>query len=150
MLKLLFTNSQLSIQDLFMCTQASERRFKFAVGDKAEFLTLFNWTQPDVIKDKKVEISKSRALPEFYSLVVRYVPADVNSETARVENMKTIPTAVNLSTINYKHRQRPSYVIRFSVRNFEQYHKALQLGRVAIGQHYLPLTTVLTVSPSPP
>ncbi|CAF4272076.1 unnamed protein product [Rotaria magnacalcarata] len=83
MIKKIFADNQIPIKELSMCVQAGERRFKFAVGDKADFLTLFNWTCP-------------------------------------------------------------SYDIRFTVRSLEQYQTALELGRLSIGQHYLPLTTFLT------
>ncbi|CAF1049213.1 unnamed protein product [Adineta steineri] len=144
MLKKLFSNSQLHIKDLSLCTQAGERRFKFAVSDKADFLTLFNWTWPDNIENKKVEIAKPRYLPDCYSLVVRYVPTEVNYEIARSEIIKSISSAVSFSSINYQQRRRPSYDIRFSVHNLEQYQTALQLGRIAIGQHFLPLTNYHT------
>ncbi|CAF4290547.1 unnamed protein product [Rotaria magnacalcarata] len=42
MLKKVFSQNQIPIKELSMCVQAGERRFKFAVGDKADFLTLFN------------------------------------------------------------------------------------------------------------
>ncbi|CAF3290566.1 unnamed protein product [Rotaria sp. Silwood2] len=144
MLKKLFVNNQLPIKELSMCVQAGERRFKFAVGDKADFLTLFNWSWPEEIEEKKAEIIKPHTLPDCYALVVRYVPLDINQEIARQQILKTIPAAVSFSSIHYHHRQRPSYDIRFSVRSLEQYKTALELGRLSIGQHYLPLTTFLT------
>jgi hypothetical protein len=144
MLKKLFANNQLPIKELSMCVQAGERRFKFAVGDKADFLTLFNWTWPDEIEDKKVEVMKPHSLPDCFALVVRYIPSDVKQEVARQEIIKIIPAAVGFSAIQYHHRQRPSYDLRFSVRNLDQYQTALELGRLAIGQHYLPLTTFFT------
>ncbi|CAF5220820.1 unnamed protein product, partial [Rotaria magnacalcarata] len=60
------------------------------------------------------------------------------------EILKTIPAAVGFSSIHYHHRQRPSYDIRFTVCSLEQYQTAFELGRLSIGQHYLPLTTFLT------
>jgi hypothetical protein len=144
MLKKLFVNNQMSIKQLSMCIQAGERRFKFAVGDKADFLSLYNWTWPDAIEDKKIEIIKPHSLPDCYALVVRYVPLDVNQETVRQEIIKAIPAAVGFSSIHYHHRQRPSYDIRFNVRNLEQYQTAIELGRLAIGHYYLPVTNFLT------
>ncbi|CAF3790867.1 unnamed protein product [Rotaria sordida] len=141
MLKKLFTNNQLPIKDLSMCVQAGARRFKFAVSDKADFLTLFNWTWPLEIEDKKFEVIKSRSLPDCLALVVRYVPSDIKQETARQQILKAIPAAVGFSTINYRHRQNSSYDIRFNVRSLEQYQTAPDLGRLAIGRHYLTLTS---------
>ncbi|CAF4581170.1 unnamed protein product, partial [Rotaria magnacalcarata] len=77
-----------------MCVQAGERRFKFAVGDIANFLTLFNWTWPEEIDNKKAEFIKPHTLPDCYALVVRYVPLDINQDIARQEILKTIPAAV--------------------------------------------------------
>ncbi|CAF3367551.1 unnamed protein product [Rotaria socialis] len=144
MLKKLFVQNQIPIKELSMCVQAGERRFKFAVGDKTDFLTLFNWTWPEEIEDKKAEFIKPHTLPDCYALVVRYVPLDINQDIARQQILKTIPAAVGFSSIHYHHRQRPSYDIRFTVRNLEQYQTARELGRLSIGQHYLPLTTFLT------
>jgi len=143
MLKKLFVQHQIPIKELSMCVQAGERRFKFAVGDKADFLTLFNWTWPEEIEDKKAEFIKPHTLPDCYALVVRYVPLDINQDIARQQILKTIPAAVGFSSIHYHHRQRPSYDIRFTVRSLEQYQTARELGRLSIGQHYLPLTTFL-------
>ncbi|CAF4526111.1 unnamed protein product [Rotaria socialis] len=144
MLKKLFADNQIPIKELSMCVQAGERRFKFPVGDKANFLTLFNWIWPEEIDNKKTEFIKPHTLPDCYALVVRYVPLDINQDIARQEILKAIPAAVGFSSIHYHHRQRPSYDIRFTVRSLEQYQTALELGRLSIGQHYLPLTTFLT------
>ncbi|CAF1387235.1 unnamed protein product [Rotaria magnacalcarata] len=143
MLKKLFADNQIPIKELSMCVQTGERRFKFAVGEKADFLTLFNWIWPEEIDDKKAEIIKLHTLPDCFVLVVRYVPLDINQDTARQQILKTIPAAVGFSPIHYHYRQRPSYDILFTVRSLEQYQTALELGRLSIGQHYLPLTTFL-------
>jgi hypothetical protein len=143
-LKKLFINNQLHTKELSLCVQAGERRFKFAVADKSDFLTLFNWNWPCEIDGMKVEVIKPRSLPNCYSLVVRYIPLHVNQEIARKEVTKAIPAAVGFSSINYHHRQRPSYDLRFYVRDLEQYQTALELDRLSIGQHYLPLTNFLT------
>ncbi|CAF3961334.1 unnamed protein product, partial [Rotaria magnacalcarata] len=68
---------------------------------------------------------------------------DINQDTARQQILKTIPATVGFSSIHYHHRQRPSYDILFTVRSLEQYQTALELGRLSIGQHYLPFTTLL-------
>ncbi|CAF2108528.1 unnamed protein product, partial [Rotaria magnacalcarata] len=128
MLKKLFADNQIPIKELSMCVQAGEQRFKFAVDDKANFLTLFNWTWPEEIDNKKAESIKPLSLPDCYALVVRYVPLDINQDTARQEILKTIPAAVGFSSIHYHHRQRPSYDIRFTVRSLEQYQTALLTG----------------------
>ncbi|CAF4266096.1 unnamed protein product, partial [Rotaria sordida] len=41
--------------------------------------------------------------------------------------MKTIPVAVAFSTIHYQHHKRPSYDLRFCMRNLDQYKTALEL-----------------------
>jgi hypothetical protein len=140
MLKKLFIDNHLSINELSMCTQAGAKRFKFAVSDKIDFLNLFNFNWPDKIDGIKMEVIKPRSLPDCFSLVIRYIPVDIKEEDARREVMKAIPAAVSFSTIDYQHRQRPSYDLRFSVRDFEQYQTALELGRLSIGHYYLPLT----------
>ena len=144
MLKKVFIYNQLRIKELSMCIQAGERRFKFAVDDKVDFLTLFNWNWPNKIENMTVEITKPRSLPNCYALVVRYIPMEINHELARREVIAAIPAAVSFSTIKYNQRQRPSYDLRFSVRDIEQYQTALELGRIAIGQYYLPLTNFYT------
>ncbi|CAF4426159.1 unnamed protein product, partial [Rotaria magnacalcarata] len=68
---------------------------------------------------------------------------DINQDTARQQTLKIIPAVVGFSSIHYHHRQRPSYNILFTVRSLEQYQTALELGRLSIRQHYLPLTTFL-------
>ncbi|CAM4850843.1 unnamed protein product, partial [Rotaria magnacalcarata] len=68
----------------------------------------------------------------------------INQDIAGQQILKTIPDAVGFSSILYHHRQRATYDIRFTVRSLEQYQTALELGRLSIGQHYLPLTTFLT------
>ncbi|CAF5107628.1 unnamed protein product [Rotaria magnacalcarata] len=125
MLKKVFSQNQIPIKELSMCVQAGERRFKFAVDKKAEFI-------------------KSHTLPDCYASVVRYVPLDINQDIARQQILKTIPDAVGFSSILYHYRQRATYDIRFTVRSLEQYQTALELGRLSIGQHCLPLTTFLT------
>ncbi|CAF2155499.1 unnamed protein product [Rotaria magnacalcarata] len=116
MLKKVFARYQIPIKELSMCVQA----------------------------DKKAEFIKSHTLPDCYASVVRYVPLDINQDIARQQILKTIPDAVGFSSIFYHHRQRATYDIRFTVRNLEQYQTALELGRLSIGQHYLPHTTFLT------
>ncbi|CAF1005791.1 unnamed protein product [Rotaria magnacalcarata] len=69
---------------------------------------------------------------------------DINQDIARQQILKTIPDAVGFSSILHHHRQRATYDIRFTLRSLEQYQTALELGRLSIGQHYLPLTTFLT------
>jgi hypothetical protein len=140
MLKKLFVDNHLSIKELSMCMQAGAQRFKFAVSDKIEFLNLFKFSWPDKIDGIKVEVIVPRSLPDCFSLVVRYIPVDIKEEDARKEVMKAIPAAISFSTISYQHRQRPSYDLRFSVRDSEQYQTALELGRLSIGHYYLPLT----------
>ena len=95
------------------------------------------------MEDKEVELIKPHLLPDCFSIVVQYVPMDINSELAHMEIMKTIPAAVAFSILHYQHRKRPSYDIRFGVRNFNQYQTALELGRITNGQYYLPLTQFL-------
>ncbi len=144
MLKKMFINNQLPIKELSMCVQAGERRFKFAVVDKVDFLTLFRWHWPNKIENRSVEITKPRSLPNCFALVVRYIPMDVNHEHARLQIISAIPAAVGFSMIKYNQRQRPSYDLRFNVVDIEQYQTALELGRITIGQHYLPLTNFYT------
>jgi hypothetical protein len=144
MLKKLFVNEHLSVNELSMCIEAGDRRFKFAVGNKEDFLSVFNLNWPSTMEDMMIEVIKPRSLPDCYSLVVRYIPSDIPKETARLEIIKTIPAAVAFSDIHYQNRQRPSYDVRFSVRDLEQYQTALQLGRLSIGQHYLPITVYRT------
>ncbi|CAF2154821.1 unnamed protein product [Rotaria magnacalcarata] len=100
MLKKLFADNQIPIKELSICVQAGERRFKFA----------------------------PHSLPDCYALVVRYVPLDINQDTARQQILKTIPATVGFSSIHYHHRQHPSYDIRFTVRSLEQYQTALLTG----------------------
>ena len=68
---------------------------------------------------------------------------EISVEDARIEVSKSIPSAVAFTAIRYHHRHRPSYDLRFSVRDLDQHQTALELGRTAIGQHYLPLTHFL-------
>ena len=143
MLKKTFAVNHLRVKELSLCVQAGDRRFKFAVSNKKDFLTIYNWSGPEHLEDKKVELIKPHSLPDCLSMVVRYIPIDINSELARTEIMKAIPAAVAFSMLHYQYRKRPSYDIRFSVRNFNQYQTALELGRITIGQYYLPVTEFL-------
>ena len=144
MLKKTFISNLLPIKELSRCVQVGERKFKFAVEDKSDFLTLFNWHWPNEIENKTVEITRPRSLPNCFALVVRYIPMEVNHEIARRQVMAAIPAAVGFSIIKYNQRQRPSYDLRFSVIDIEQYKTALELGRIAIGQNYLPVTNFYT------
>jgi hypothetical protein len=144
MLKKMLTDNQIAIKELSMCTQAGAHRFKFAVNDKADFLNMHNFIWPNEIEGIKVVVDKPRSLPDCFSLVVRYIPVEINVEQARSEISKAIPTAVAFSKINYQQRQRPTYDLRFSVLNLEQYETSLELGRLAIGHYYLPLTHFYT------
>ena len=108
MLKKLFVNNNIPVKELSMCVPAGKLRFKFAVQGKAEFLQLYNWKWPDHIEQKKVVITKPRTLPECLALVVRYIPQDMCSSTARTEIFKAIPPAISFSTIQCQYRARPS------------------------------------------
>ena len=143
LLKKILADNQLKVTELSMCTQAGERRFKFAVNNKIDFLTLYNWTWPNEIDKVEIEVTKPRTLPDSLALVVRYIPCDVTTESAKNEIMKAIPAAVSFSTLTYPHRQRSTYDIRFCVLDLQEYQTSLELGRIAIGQHYLPITTYL-------
>ncbi|CAF4154577.1 unnamed protein product [Rotaria socialis] len=59
---------------------------------------------------------------------LRYVPLNIKQDTTRQQIVKTIPAAVGFSSIHYRHRQRPTYDIRFTVRSLEQYQTALLTG----------------------
>ena len=113
--KKVFETNHLPVHELSMCVQAGDRRFKFAVGDKADFLALYNWSWPCSIEEKKVEVFKPRSLPDCLSLVVRYIPMEISIEDARMEVSKAILSAVAFTAIRYQHRQRPLYDLRFSV-----------------------------------
>jgi hypothetical protein len=123
-----------------MCMQAGDHRFKFAVNNKTDFLKIFNFSWPAKMEGCSFEVMKPRSLPDCFSLVVRYIPEEIRIEDAKLEIMKAIPTAVAFSSIKYQQRQRPSYDIRFSVTNIDHYETALEIGRLSIGHHYLPLT----------
>ena len=101
MLKKVLTDNQIPVKELSMCTRAGTHRFKFAVNDKADFLNMFNFNWPNIIEGIKAEVVKPRSLPECFSLVVRYIPVEINEEQACSEIRKSIPTAVAFSKINY-------------------------------------------------
>ncbi|CAF3898834.1 unnamed protein product [Rotaria magnacalcarata] len=113
-LKKCFAQNQIPIKELSMCVQAGERRFKFAVDKKAEFI-------------------KPRTLSDCFDSAVRYVPLDINQNIAQQQILKTIPATVGFSSILYHHCQRATYDIRFTVRSLEPYQTALELGRLSIG-----------------
>jgi hypothetical protein len=142
-LKKLFMENEIPVKELSMCIHAGERRYKFAVSEKSDFISLFRWNWPDQIEGSRVEIMKPRTLPDCLALVVRYIPSEFNEEIARTEVLKAIPAATSFSVIRYQHRQRPSYDLRFCVLSVDQYQTALELGRLAIGQFYLPVTHFL-------
>jgi hypothetical protein len=144
MLKKLFVDSNIPVKELSTCVPAGEHRFKFAVQGKSEFLQLYNWNWPEQVDQKRIEITKPRSLPDCLALVVRYIPKDVSIVNAQREIFKAIPSAVSFSTILCQYRKRPSYDIRFIVRDLEQYQTAVELGRIAIGHHYLPTMPFLS------
>ncbi|CAF4907018.1 unnamed protein product [Rotaria socialis] len=103
MLKKLFGDNQIPIKELSICVQVGERRFKFVVDDIAEFLTSFNWSWSEEIEDKNTEFIKPHTLPDCYALVVRYIPLDINQDTARQQILKTIPAAAGPYANGVKH-----------------------------------------------
>lgn len=121
MLKKAFANNQVPTKKLSMCVQAGEGRYKFAVKDKVDFLTLLKWQWPKEIENWTVEVIKPHSIPNCYAFVVRYIPRDVNHEIARQQIISSIRAAVGFSTINYNQRQRPTYDLRFSVLDIEQH-----------------------------
>ena len=89
MLKKVFADNHLKVKELSMCIQAGESRYKFAVNNKSDLLTLFNWNWPQEIDQMKIEISKPRSLPDSIALVVGYIPMDLSTNLAKKEVMKS-------------------------------------------------------------
>ncbi|CAF1024986.1 unnamed protein product [Adineta steineri] len=136
----IFQETTQTIRDLSLLIPVGKNRFKVGVTTKKSFLLLWKCKWPDRMDNFEVEVERPRALPDCCALVVRNVPTDLSNEFVYNEITKSITSAVSLTKMNY-HRQRPTNDFRFCVPDEIEYNEMIDIGRIAIGQMLLPVTT---------
>jgi hypothetical protein len=92
--------SQQAINDFSLFIPAGNKRYKFGVKSKNDFLKLWNCKWPGKMGQIKVEIERPRRLPDCCASVLRYIPTELSNEFIVREVNKTINSAVAFSKIN--------------------------------------------------
>ncbi|CAF2053706.1 unnamed protein product, partial [Rotaria magnacalcarata] len=78
---------------------------------------------------------------DYATLVVRYVPRELEENFVSNEIQRTIASADRIKRIHYSYQRRTDDY-RFDVKDYSEYDAVLQLGRIAIGHSWLSITKV--------
>ena len=122
----------------------ANKRLRLGVNNKEDYMMLVttdNW--PREIKNIPVKIMKPKFIPDCFALVVRYVPRELDLEFVKEEIKRTIASADNIKQIYYAY-ERKSLDFRFTVTDLTEYNIARELGRISIGNRWLPITPFLS------
>ncbi|CAF5178902.1 unnamed protein product, partial [Rotaria magnacalcarata] len=105
--------------------------------DYATLATTDKW--PLKINEIDIEVIKPKYTPDAFTLVVRYVPQELDEKFVENEIQRTIASASRIKRIQYNyHRKLNDY--RFEVKDYQEYCSILKLGRIAIGYSWLSIT----------
>ena len=114
---------------------------KVGVKDKNDYQTLCNqniW--PKELNNKQITVQLPKFVPEQFSLVVRFVPAEMPLEQVESELKRSARTADNIRKIIYSYpRKTTDY--RFTVTDRREYNGLLRLGHIGIGNRMRTITT---------
>lgn len=116
------------------------KRLKLGVSNKDDYAILVasdKW--PTKINGIEVETIKPKYVPDAFALVVRYVSQELEEEFVTNEIKRTIASAERIQRIRYAHNRR-SNDYRFDVKDYQEYHGIIKLGRIAIGHSWLSVT----------
>ncbi|CAF1475916.1 unnamed protein product, partial [Didymodactylos carnosus] len=114
---------------------------KLGVNNKEDYSILIltdKW--PTHVSNKRITVVKPKFVPECFTLVIRYVPITFNLEQVNEEIKRSIKSADHFKEIIYSY-ERSTRDYRFIVADLREYNVALQLGRIAVGNRLLPITT---------
>ena len=122
----------------------SGKSLKLGVNNKEDYMTLVttdSW--PTTVKNLSISVIKPKYVPDCFALVVRYVPHELEIETVVDEIKHTITSADNIKRIHYAY-ERKTNDFRFTVTDLKEYSAALEMGRIAICNHWLSITPFLS------
>ncbi|CAF4949748.1 unnamed protein product [Rotaria magnacalcarata] len=138
-----FKEQKLNIQH-FSLVGWSSNRLKLGVNNKDDYMVLLTTNKwPTNVNNIPIKITKPKYIPDCFTLVVRYVPRDLEPELVKQEIQRTIASADNIKQIHYAY-ERKSNDFRFTITDLIEYNTALELGRISICNRWLTLTPFLT------
>ncbi|CAF1929020.1 unnamed protein product, partial [Rotaria magnacalcarata] len=116
------------------------KRLKLGVNNKVDYATLATTDKwPLKINEIDIDVIKPKYTPDAFTLVVRYVPQELDEKFVENEIQRTIASASRIKRIQYNyHRKLNDY--RFEVKDYQEYCSILKLGRIAIGYSWLSIT----------
>jgi len=112
------------------------------VNDFYQFLE-FTLTLPKIIttvNNIPVKIIKPKFILDCFTLVIRYVPHELDSEFVKEEIKRTIASADNIKQTYYVY-ERTSNDFCFTVIDLTEYNTARELVCISIGSQWLPITS---------
>ncbi len=105
--------------------------------DYSAFVAKDKW--PSKINRIDINIIKSKFVPESFTLVVRYVPHELDENFVANEIQRTIASAERIKHIHYAYNRKTDDY-RLDVKDYQEYKSALQLSRIGIGYSWLSIT----------
>ncbi|CAF0966117.1 unnamed protein product [Didymodactylos carnosus] len=127
----------------FSLVSYAGKQLKSGVNNKNDLYELHRTDKwPNTVMNKNVKIVKPKSIASHFSLVLRYVPNNIPDDFVFSEIKKSINSAEKCHSIVYAYaRTKKDY--RFNVGDLEEYHEALNLGSIAVGNYLLPVTPYL-------
>ncbi|CAF4287990.1 unnamed protein product, partial [Rotaria magnacalcarata] len=121
----------------------SSNRLKLGVNNKDDYMVLLATNKwPTHVNNIPIRITKPKYIPDCFALVVRYVPSDMEPELVKEEIKRTIASADNIKQIHYSY-ERKFNDFKFTVTNLNEYNTALKLGRIAICNRWVTISSFL-------
>ncbi|CAF1223598.1 unnamed protein product [Rotaria sp. Silwood1] len=116
------------------------KKLKLGVNNKEDYATLVSSDKwPTKINGIDIVVVKPKYIPDSFTLVVRYVPRELDENFVSNEIQRTIASADRIKRIHYSYQRRTDDY-RFEVKDYREYNAVLQLGRIAIGHSWLSIT----------
>ncbi|CAF0799220.1 unnamed protein product [Adineta ricciae] len=127
-----FSNNKIQLVDQFSVVRYSGLHLRIGVKNKEDYRTLCNeknW--PSKILGRTISVNIPKFVPEQFSLVVRFVPKEFDTEQIAREVKRSASTANNFREIIYPYT-RATKDFRFSVTDIKEYNGLLKLGHIGI------------------
>ncbi|CAM4851532.1 unnamed protein product [Rotaria magnacalcarata] len=118
-------------------------KLKLGVNDKEDYINLVATEEwPTSIMNIPIAIEKPKYIPNFFALVIRYIPRGMDYEFVKEEISRSIVSVVNLKRIQYSYNRKIDDY-RFHVKDLQEYNRALNMRRISIGNVMVPITRFL-------
>ncbi|CAF1081698.1 unnamed protein product [Didymodactylos carnosus] len=138
-----FKSVNIKLKDKFSLARYVGKQLKLGVRNKEDYFELCQqraW--PLVIQGKQIKVTIPKVIPEHFTLVVRYIPNQINIEQVKDKVKKSAQSADNFRKIVY-HYERSTTDYRFTVSDIHEYNGLLTLERIGVFNLIRPVTQYL-------